>query len=120
MEKALQAAAENSQTAALAVALAACLMLSTASYAQNQAEPGCRWQSAFPAHLGIDPGSGLADGQAVTIVEALVTDPDRLHSMGLFGVRKGDRIKMLCIDSDVWRIKHYGTGLAITFSTRPF
>ena len=104
----------------LAVMLGAALAVSTPAWSQSVSDPGCRWQSAFPAHLGIDPGQEIADGQPVQMVRAVVTDPDRLHSLGLFGVRKGDRIKLLCIEPDVWRIKHYATGLAITFSTRPF
>jgi hypothetical protein len=94
--------------------------VSTAADAQQSVESGCRWQSAFPDHLGIDPGQEIADGQLVQMVRAVVTDPDRLSSMGLFGVRQGDRIRMRCIDADVWRIKHYATGLTITFSSRPF
>ena len=118
MENALPAVKKTLPIAAWAAA--ACLTLFTAVYAQNPSGSGCSWQSAFPAHLGIDYGSELAEGQSVDIVEAWVTDADRLQSMGLFGVRQGDRIKMLCIEPDVWRIKHYGTGLAITFSTKPF
>ena len=105
---------------ASAVALTTCLAGFSAAFAQNSSDSGCRWQSAFPGQLGIVTGSQIAEGQAVRWVEVRVTDPDRLHSMGLFGVQKGDRVKMLCIESDVWRIKHYATGLAITFSTRPF
>lgn len=103
----------------LAAVLAACLAMSAPAFAQNTIESVCRWQSVFPDHLGIDPGAELADGQTVQMVKALVADPDRLHSMGLFGVHKGDHVNMVCIGADVWRIKHYATGLAITFSTRP-
>lgn len=103
-----------------AVILAAYPPVSTADDARRSIDSGCRWQSAFPEHLGIDPRQEIADGQPVQMVRAVVTDPDRLHAMGLFGVRQGDRIRMRCIEPEVWRIKHYATGLTITFSTRPF
>jgi len=51
-------------------------------------------------------------------VEASVNDPDRLSSLGLFAVRMSDRGKMLCIGSNVRRIKHPATGLAIAFAAR--
>ena len=54
------------------------------------------------------------------MLEASVIDPDRLYSLGLYAARQGDRVKIICIDSNMWRIKHVDTGLAITFSTRPF
>ena len=103
-----------------AIALTACLAGFSTALAQNPSESGCRWQSAFPEQLGIVTGIKMTEGQSVRWVEVRVTDPERLHTMGLFGVRKGDRVKMLCIETEVWRIKHYATGLAITFSTRPF
>ena len=105
---------------AFAAVLSASLAAAMGVYAQNRPESGCRWQSAFPEHLGIDTGFEIADGQTVGMLEAAVTDPDRLYSLGLYAARQGDRIKMICIEPDVWRIKHVGTGLAITFSTRPF
>lgn len=105
---------------ATAVIVAACLVVSAAAEPQTPAVPDCRWQSSFSEHLGIEPASTPADGQQVQMLKAVVTDPDRLYSMGLVAAGQGDRISMLCIDSDVWRIKHTATGLTITFSTRPF
>ena len=103
-----------------AAILAAALSVSATAVAQNPVQSGCRWQSAFPGHLGIDTGFEIADGQAVGMLEASVIDPDRLYSLGLYAARQGDRVKIICIDSNMWRIKHVDTGLAITFSTRPF
>ena len=119
-EQALQAEKNNIPICAFAAILTAFLTVATAAVAQNYSDSGCRWQSGFPEHLGIDTGFQIADGQAVGMLEAAVTDPDRLFSMGLYAARKGDRVKLYCVEPDVWRIKHVDTGLAITFSTRPF
>ena len=105
---------------AVAISMTASGALFAPLTAQEPSGAGCRWQSAFPQHLGIDTRFDIADGQSVRTVEAFISDPDRLHSMGLFGVKPGQRIKMFCIGSDLWRIKHYATGQQITFSTKPF
>ena len=76
----------------------------------------CKWLATFPELLGIEPNAMPAAGQPILYISATVIDPDRLHSLGLFGLRKGDKIKMLCMGADQWRIKHYATGLSITFS----
>ena len=116
----MQAASKSLGTAALAAAVAGWLVCSAAATAQNSSPSGCRWQTAFIEHLGIEPATDVADGDAVQVMQAQVKDPDRLHTMGLFNIRPGDRINMVCVGSDVWRIKHYATGLAIMFSPKPF
>lgn len=85
----------------------------------NPDKPNCKWLAIFPELLGIEPDALPTAGQPVVYINATVTDPDRLHSLGLFGLNKGDKIKMLCMGADQWRIKHYATGLAIKFSMRP-
>jgi hypothetical protein len=91
-----------------------------AAIAAETTEKGCQWQSIFPQHLGIEPGFIPANGQQLYIIKAFVTDPGRLREIGLYGVKKGDKIKMICLGNDRWRIKHYATDLAIEFSTKPF
>ena len=100
--------------------LAACLLIAATAAAQQPSEPDCRWKAGFARQLGIEPDSEPMAGQPVQMLKAQVIDPDRLASVGLVAARRGDRISMLCVGSDVWRIKHYATGLATTFSTRPF
>jgi hypothetical protein len=109
----------NKVAAAGMLILALSWILNTAIAAETT-EKGCQWQSMFLQHLGIEPELKTANGQQLHIIKAFVTDPGRLQEFGLYGVKEGDRIKMICLGNDRWRIKHYATGLAIEFSTKPF
>jgi hypothetical protein len=83
------------------------------------AQETCPWQAQFDRMLGIAPQGSPRDGEPIRFVDATVVDPDRLFSLGLIGVEKGDHIKLLCVGDNQWRIKHYATGLVIFFSTDP-
>lgn len=111
---------KTKKAAAAGMLIYALLWTLNMAIAAETTETGCQWQSIFPQLLGIEPGFKSADGQQPQIVEALVTDPGRLEAFGLYGVKKGDLIKMICLGDDRWRIKLYTTGLAIEFSTKPF
>ncbi len=77
------------------------------------------WMSDFKRHLGIDPDVEPEDGKAVDFVSATVINAEKLFSLGLYGVKNGDKIKMINLGNNQWRIKHYATGLAITLSINP-
>ena len=99
--------------------LTAVAALAWSAMALGDAEAGCRWRSDLPRILGIAVKDAPAGDETVRFIDAVVTDPQPLFSFGLFGAKPGDAVKMICEGNDVWRIKHYATGLAIDFSLKP-
>jgi hypothetical protein len=83
------------------------------------AQEACRWEAHFARALGIAQAGLPRDGEPVRFVDATVVHPERLFDLGLISVKKGDRIKLLCVGENQWRIRHSATGLVIFFSTEP-
>lgn len=79
----------------------------------------CQWDERYPELLGISAEPEPAGTPAVEFVNAVVTEPERLAEKGLYAVKSGDTVKLLCVGENLWRIKHYATGLSIVFSTVP-
>lgn len=79
----------------------------------------CWWDRNYPDMLGISIDPEPLERQPIAFVEAVVTDPEKLAGLGLYGVKPGDTVKMLCMEDNRWRIKHYATGLSIVFATAP-
>jgi hypothetical protein len=79
----------------------------------------CRWDRNYPEMLGISADPEPLERQPIAFVQAVVTDPEKLADLGLYGVKSGDTVKMLCVEENRWRIKHYATGLSIVFATAP-
>jgi hypothetical protein len=87
--------------------------------AYEQETSNSEWRAAYKQQLGIQPDAEPKEGEAVRFVLATVTHPEKLFTLGLYGVKKGDKIKMINLGNNQWRIKHYDSGLAITLSVFP-
>jgi len=77
----------------------------------------CRWDPGYTELLGVSVAAAVEANRPVAFVQAAVTRPEKLAALGLYAVKKGDTVKLLCIGENFWRIKHYASGLAIVFST---
>jgi hypothetical protein len=87
--------------------------------AAGGAQENCRWSSRLPPALGIAVDGLPRNGQSVRFVDATVIRPEPLFELGLLGVKKGDRIKIVCVGDNQWRIRHAATGLVIYFCIDP-
>lgn len=54
-----------------------------------------------------------------TFVTAQVHDPSKLLSLGLSGVKKGDRVRLLNLGKGVWQVKHPSTRNEVTYYGKP-
>jgi hypothetical protein len=109
---------KNTTPSTIIVLLVAILLISPLN-AYEQETGDSTWRSDFKQQLGIKPDVEPREGEAVRFVLATVTHAEMLFSLGLYGVKNGDKIKMINLGNNQWRIKHYGTGLAITLSINP-
>lgn len=50
-----------------------------------------------------------------TAITAKVHDPSKLLSLGLSGVKKGDRVQLLNFGNGVWQVKHLSTRNEVTY-----
>ena len=66
--------------------------------------------------LGIYPRMDDVQTQLPDFFIATVIDAQMLRSMGLFGAKNGERIKVFQLDPLQWRIKDYRTGQSIFVS----
>lgn len=87
--------------------------------AQERGSADSIWISALNQQLGIKPDPEPNDGEVVRYVSATVVDFEKLFALGLYGVKNGDKIKLINLGNNQWRIKHYATGLAITLTINP-
>lgn len=89
-------------------------MLPEARRAFAQSEPISSIQlDALCHHLGIEPADAAVLGAPPPFFAASVQDPQPLFSMGLYGVQAGDRVNLVNLGPDHWRVKHYATGHSI-------
>lgn len=101
------------------IALLIVMLLIFPLNAYEQETGDSAWRTAYKQQLGIHPDIEPQDGEAVRFVLATVTNPEKLFTLGLYSVKKGDKIKMINLGNNQWRIKHYDSGLAITLSIFP-
>jgi len=94
-------------------------LLSYPIEAQESPPSAGRWVPEFKQELGIKPDREPTEGEIVHFVSATVVDPKKLLALGLYGIRNGDKIKMIYLGNNQWRIKHYATGLAIILTVNP-
>ncbi len=74
--------------------------------------------------LGIRPDQyftnvHLAATPKGTAITAKVHDPSKLLSLGLSGVKKGDRVQLLNLGKGVWQVKHPSTRNEVTYYGKP-
>jgi hypothetical protein len=87
--------------------------------AQERETTNSVWISALNQQLGIKPEPEPSDGEVVRFVSATVINFEKLFALGLYGVKNGDKIKLINLGNNQWRIKHYATGLAIILTINP-
>jgi hypothetical protein len=71
------------------------------------------------SQLGIEADASHQNNNRLQILYAIVIDVEKINAAGLFGSRKGDRVKILCTGKDTWRIKNYRNGISATITTTP-
>jgi len=76
----------------------------------------CQWTDDLSGLLGIEADPPLLAHDRLQIVNAVVIEAEKINAAGLYGSRKGDKVKLICIGEDIWRIKSYRTGLASTIT----
>lgn len=54
-----------------------------------------------------------------TAITAKVHDPSKFRSLGLSGVKKGDRVQLLNLGKGVWQVKHPSTRNEVTYYGKP-
>ncbi len=74
--------------------------------------------------LGIRPDQYFTNVHLVatpkgTAITAKVHDPSKLLSLGLSGVKKGDRVQLLNLGKGVWQVKHPSTRNEVTYYGKP-
>jgi len=79
----------------------------------------CQWTDDLSRLLGIEADPPLLAHERPQIVNAVVMEAEKISAAGLYGSRKGDKIKLICIGEATWRIKNYRTGLASTITVTP-
>ena len=86
---------------------------------EGQGSGICQWTDALATLLGIEAVPPPEEDQQIQIVNAVVKEAEKIGTAGLYGSREGDKIKLICISKDRWRIKNYRTGMASTITVAP-
>lgn len=74
--------------------------------------------------LGIRPDTYYADVHLAatpkgSFITATVDDPSKLSSLGLKGVKKGDRVELMNLGNGKWKVKHLLTRNEVTYYGSP-